>query len=347
MTIHVDPIRRNVKFGLFQDKVLDWNPDGLHVTQFFNTLSIFFPAGERFFIQSVRNYRDEITDAKLKEQISAFIGQEGFHTREHEAYNAALVAAGMPLETLDAIVVQTLELVKKLPRSFQLAVTVALEHLTAVLGDMLLSNEQLLDGADPRYAAIWKWHAIEETEHKAVCFDAYEQVVGRGVNAYAQRTLAFVLANAIFWSLFLPFYAAMLRRSGGLTQIGGWLKLANILAGKPGIMRRVLPDWADFFRPTFHPWMHDNRQFLEKAQALTEQIAAFHAASAAPAMAPAAASAAASAKKSNATAKANATAKTKATATTKATAKANANAPHAAATPAAASTTKSPRPAAH
>jgi predicted metal-dependent hydrolase len=336
MTIHVDPIRRNVKFGLFQDKALSWNADGLHVTQFFNTLSIFFPAGERFFIQSVRNYRDEITDAKLKEQISAFIGQEGFHTREHEAYNAALIAAGMPLETLDAIVVRTLETVKKLPRSFQLAVTVALEHLTAVLGDMLLSNPELLAGADERYAAIWKWHAIEETEHKAVCFDAYEQVVGKGVNAYAQRTLAFVLANAIFWSLFLPFYAAMLRRSGGLTKVGGWLKVGNMLFGKPGVMRRVLPDWADFFRPGFHPWMHDNRQFLESAQALTAQIAAFHAASAAPAVAPASVSAAASAKKANVTAKAKATAK----------ADAGTNAPPAA-TPAAASNAKSPRPAAH
>lgn len=290
MSINVDPIRRNVKFGLPQDKALTWNGEGLHITQFFNTLSIFFPAGERFFIQSVRNYREEITDPHLKEQISAFIGQEGFHTREHEAYNEALVAAGMPIETLDAIVVNLLEAVKKSPRSFQLAATVALEHLTAVLGDMLLSNPELLQKADERYAAIWKWHAIEETEHKAVCFDAYEQVLGKGVNAYVQRTAAFIIANALFWSLFLPFYASMLSKSGGLTKVGGWLKLTNVLFGKPGIMRRVLPDWADFFRPGFHPWMHDNRQFLETAQALTDKIAGFQAAAVAanaPAAAPA------------------------------------------------------------
>ena len=287
MSINVDPVRRNVKFGLPQEKALTWNDEGLHVTQFFNTLSIFFPAGERFFIQSVRNYREEITDPHLKEQISAFIGQEGFHTREHEAYNEALVAAGMPIGQLDAIVVNLLEAVKKMPRSFQLAATVALEHLTAVLGDMLLSNPQLLEGADERYAAIWKWHAIEETEHKAVCFDAYEQVLGKGVNAYVQRTAAFVIANALFWSLFLPFYAAMLSRSGGVTKIGGWLKLGNILLGKPGIMRRMLPDWADFFRPGFHPWMHDNRQFLETAQALTDKIATFQAQAQAAVAAPA------------------------------------------------------------
>ena len=154
MTIQVDPVRRNLKFGLPAGKALSWNPGGLHITQFYNALSIFFPAGERFFIQSVRNYRQEITDPHLKEQVSAFIGQEGFHTREHEEYNEALVAEGMPIEAMDALVVRLLELVKKAPRSVQLAATVALEHLTAVLGDMLLRNTELMEGVDPHYSAI-------------------------------------------------------------------------------------------------------------------------------------------------------------------------------------------------
>lgn len=275
MTINIDPIRRNLKFGLPKGKALTWNPAGEHVTQFYNTLSIFFPAGERFFIQSVRNYRDEITGKHLKAQISAFIGQEGFHTREHEEYNDALRAAGMPIDQLDNIVVNILDTVKKLPRPMQLAVTVALEHLTAVLGDMLLRNEFLLEDAEPHYAAIWNWHALEETEHKAVCFDAYEQVVGKNAAAYALRVSTFVLANVIFWSLFLPFYTSMVSKSGGVMNVRGWLKLANLLAGKPGIMRRMLPDWLDFFRPGFHPWMHDNRHFLDKADALMAQVAAF------------------------------------------------------------------------
>lgn len=275
MTIDIDPIRRNLKFGLPKGKALTWNPAGEHVTQFYNTLSIFFPAGERFFIQSVRNYREEITDEHLKAQISAFIGQEGFHTREHEEYNDALRAAGMPIDQLDNIVVNILETVKKLPRPMQLAVTVALEHLTAVLGDMLLRNEFLLEDAEPHYAAIWNWHAIEETEHKAVCFDAYEQVVGKDAAAYGLRVFAFVLANLIFWSLFLPFYTRMVSKRGGVLNLRGWLKVANLLVGKPGIMRRMLPDWLDFFRPGFHPWMHDNRHFLDKADALMAQVAAF------------------------------------------------------------------------
>ena len=275
MTIQVDPIRRNLKFGLPKDKALSWNPSGLHVTQFFNTLSIFFPAGERFFIQSVRNYRKEIVGNELKAQISAFIGQEGFHTREHEEYNEALVAAGMPVEAMDSLVVKLLELVKKTPRSFQLAATVALEHLTAVLGDVLLRNDSLLEEVEPHFSAVWRWHAIEETEHKAVCFDAYEQVMGKGVQAYGLRVAAFIIANVLFWSLYVPFYIVMVVKGGGLLNLKGWGKVLNLTVGRPGVLRHALPDWLDFFRPGFHPWMHDNRHFLVQADALMDEVANF------------------------------------------------------------------------
>src|SRR5690606_20539985 len=222
MSIQIDPVRRNLRFALPPGRALNWNPAGLHVTQFFNTLSLFFPAGERFFIQSVRHFRNDIDDAALKAQISAFIGQEGFHTREHEEYNDALKAAGMPVQAMERIVEGLLEAVKRLPPSLQLAATVALEHLTAVLGDMLLRNDALLADTEPHFAALWRWHALEETEHKAVCFDAYEQVVGRDARGYAQRVLAFVLANVLFWGLFLPFYVVMVTRAGGLFRLGGW-----------------------------------------------------------------------------------------------------------------------------
>lgn len=280
MTSLIDPIRRNLKFGLPKDKAVSWNPSGLHVTQFYNTLSIFFPAGERFFIQSVRHYRNEITDDKLKAQVSAFIGQEGFHTREHEDYNDVLTEAGMPIEQLDKLVVLVLDTVKKLPPKWQLATTVALEHLTAVLGDTLLRDEDLLKGADPHFSAIWRWHALEETEHKAVCFDAYEMLAGKNISSYALRVFAFSVANIIFWSLYAPFYVRMLATSTGgvknLLNVKGWLKLANFVAGKPGVLRRIAPEWLDFYRPSFHPWMHDNSQYLEQADDLVKEVNSFN-----------------------------------------------------------------------
>jgi predicted metal-dependent hydrolase len=39
-------------------------------------VSFAFPPGEKFFIHSVQNYQDRITDAVLKEQVKQFIYQE-------------------------------------------------------------------------------------------------------------------------------------------------------------------------------------------------------------------------------------------------------------------------------
>ena len=139
MTAAILPVRRNLQFYLPKDKIDNWNGGGAHWTQFMNTLSLFFPAGERFFIQSIRNYRKDVVDKELKKAVSAFIGQEAFHTREHEEYNEAMVEAGIPIDKMEANVEKLLAFVQKtLPRPVQLAVTVSLEHLTAKLADIVM-----------------------------------------------------------------------------------------------------------------------------------------------------------------------------------------------------------------
>ena len=167
MTAAILPVRRNLQFYLPKDKIDNWNGGGAHWTQFMNTLSIFFPAGERFFIQSIRNYRKDVVDKELKKAVSAFIGQEAFHTREHEEYNEAMVEAGIPIDKMEANVEKLLAFVQKtLPRPVQLAVTVSLEHLTAMLADIVMEDDRFIKNSDPHYEALWKWHAMEETEHK-------------------------------------------------------------------------------------------------------------------------------------------------------------------------------------
>ena len=102
MAISILPIRRNLKFNLNPAKALTWHRDGLNVSQFLNTMSLFFPVGERFFIDSVRHYRDQITDSELKKAVTAFIGQEAMHGREHEEYNDFVAQAGIPLHAQEA-----------------------------------------------------------------------------------------------------------------------------------------------------------------------------------------------------------------------------------------------------
>jgi len=274
----ITPIRRNLSFHLPKEEISRWNNQHLHISHFYNTLSIFFPVGERFFIDSVRNYRNQITDPELKASVTAFIGQEAMHGREHDEYNDAMAEAGLPVKKMESKVTWFLGFLQRiLPHSLQLAVTVALEHLTAILADTLLRDPDLLKNAHPRYAAIWQWHALEETEHKAVAFDVYTQVVGKGIKAYFHRTFALTMATIIFWMLFYAFYIQVIRKEGGLWDFKGWAASFSFQWLKPGVLRRVIPEWLEFYRPSFHPWDQDNRQYLERIDDLVTQVDGFSA----------------------------------------------------------------------
>lgn len=276
MQINVTPVRRNLNFHLPKDKITRWNGSGPNFTQFLNTLSIFFPEGERFFIDSVRNYRDRVEDPELKEQVKAFIGQEGFHSREHIDYNRALADAGFPVDFYEGVVSRLLNFIKRTaPASAQLSATIALEHLTAILANGLLQNPEVLAGSEERYTSMWQWHALEETEHKAVAYDVYELAVGKGAGAYITRVSGFVVANIIFWSLVLPYHLDILRRDKQLSNLKGWRQSLQNLWGKPGILRKIIPEWLDYFRPGFHPWDHDNREFLNQVDALADKVSGY------------------------------------------------------------------------
>ncbi|HAU15889.1 MAG TPA: metal-dependent hydrolase [Gammaproteobacteria bacterium] len=276
MTAAILPVRRNLQFYLPKDKIDNWNGGGAHWTQFMNTLSIFFPAGERFFIQSIRNYRKDVVDKELKKAVSAFIGQEAFHTREHEEYNEAMVEAGIPIDKMEANVEKLLAFVQKtLPRPVQLAVTVSLEHLTAMLADIVMEDDRFIKNSDPHYEALWKWHAMEETEHKGVAYYVYEEVIGKGPAAYALRTVTFVLANVIFWSLFYRYYYKVMKSRGEHRNLAGWSKSFRYQFGKNGVFPSLIGDWLSFFKPGFHPWDIDNSHLLDEAEELMQLVDGF------------------------------------------------------------------------
>jgi predicted metal-dependent hydrolase len=52
---------RNLRFATDGGDVpRRWHPRGAAVTSFFNNLSLFFPAGERFFVAAVNRYKKTI-----------------------------------------------------------------------------------------------------------------------------------------------------------------------------------------------------------------------------------------------------------------------------------------------
>lgn len=274
----MQPVRRDLSFPIDKQNVLDWHPAGRQVGLFMNCMSILFPVGERFFINSVRNYKDDITDPELRDAVRAFIGQEAMHGREHEIYNEALQAAGIPAEKMEAEVKSLLDFFRnRTPRAIQLSGTVALEHFTAILANQALEDERVVGGSrDPAMSAMWRWHALEETEHKAVAFDVYRATEGDGLRAEAIRYAGQVLATVILFSKLGEMYVRALRADPETKPFGtlrGWRQLGGFLFGsKPGVFRRAFGQYLDYFRPGFHPWDHDNRAFLKEMDDFVKSV---------------------------------------------------------------------------
>ena len=245
------PIRpRHPTFDLEEALAGDWNGGSPFRTAFFNALSLSFPSGERFFIDSVREHEDGLDDPALKEAVRGFIGQEAVHRRVHAAYNETLCRRrGYDLGELEAPFLKGVEWSEEnLSPLARLAATVALEHLTAALAAALLDDRAgFLAGADPRIAEVWRWHAVEETEHKSVAFDVY--AVAGGCPKRLRQTLKYVTLN--FLRDNFRAVRAMLRRDShgpGVFAAGMWH-----LFGWPGPLRRLVPEWAAFLRPGFDP----------------------------------------------------------------------------------------------
>ena len=236
-------------------------------TSFFNALSASFPQGETFFIESVRRYRDQV-DGALKAQIEAFIKQESLHTREHVAFNKLIRAAGYDTTRMDAETRRRVDLARSRPPVVQLAITVALEHFTAIMAHALLTETKPMPGAEEEVLRMWQWHAIEEIEHKAVAYDAFLAATRdmTGFQRWALRCHVMALITVQFWYSNFQRMADFFRQDSMNTP-WTWLKVLAYLTVKPGILRRTLLPYLGFYRPSFHPWKHDDRELIAAVEA--------------------------------------------------------------------------------
>ena len=215
------------------------------------SLSAVFPDGEDFFVRSVRHYRDQITDPELKRQVSGFIGQEALHGREHRLFNHRLAELGYPTKRFERLTKKGLALRERfLPPVSNLAATAALEHFTATLAELVLSNEDVqgLFGHD-EVRNLFLWHALEESEHKAVAFDVYKAVGGsERVRVLTMKLLrtGFVLGMVVQIAISLLGDKATFRR-GNLRR-----SLRNVRRS-PLLSADLWAQLKDYDRPDFHP----------------------------------------------------------------------------------------------
>lgn len=263
-------IRRDVHVDL-ADVPQDWCANDAFETTFLNALSLLFPEGERFFVESVKAHRHLITDPALQRAVVGFIGQEAMHGREHRAFNELLARDHASAPVVDAWLKRFLIGVRKrMPAKSQLAVTTALEHFTAMLAEALLAKADMRDDFHPTMQPLWLWHALEESEHKAVAFDVYKAAGG----GYANRVAIMLLTTAVFFAVTFAVHQRMLRERR--VPPWKWLRGIRRLWIYPGFLTRLTPAWLAYFKPGFHPDERDTRALLEEWRAIlfpTEQAA--------------------------------------------------------------------------
>lgn len=236
-------------------------------TAVMNALSLTFPDGERFFIRSVRRFERDAPDA-LRGPIRDFVVQEGAHTREHLAFNAHVEASGYDVSGPMALIDAHMARANGREPIAQLSITVALEHFTAAFAHVLLAHPQVLAGSPAHLARLWRWHAIEEIEHKGVAYDLLMHVLA-GVSPlrrWAIRRRTMFLVTLSFLST-VHKASLLLMRQDGITGLEARWKLFRWLWLKPGLYRLVLSDYLSFYRPGFHPWRKDDRGLIAEAEA--------------------------------------------------------------------------------
>ncbi|AKM09906.1 metal-dependent hydrolase [Croceicoccus naphthovorans] len=161
-----------------------------------NAASLGIPALEKFLNRVMAKARKEIhgddpASVALRADIKTFIKQESCHTAAHEAANAVLVRDGY-----DRIPELEREIEAHYQRLFE---TKSLAFLTAYCegfetlgpasamswcGDSL---DPYLEGSDPNMEMMFRWHLLEEFEHRHVCYDVFKRIHG----GYWMRIYAF------------------------------------------------------------------------------------------------------------------------------------------------------------
>ncbi|MDX8253103.1 metal-dependent hydrolase [Acinetobacter pittii] len=257
-------VRRNVELSYDTNKNYSfYYEENPVVTSLFVVLSAMFPPGEMFFIESIRNVRNQIKDEKLLEDIRAFIAQEAFHSREHKTLNNHLIHSNYPeVIEIEAKTKARLDKLRKLSTVEQVAATVVMEHYTATLARLLLTDQLIKRKTTQESRNLWEWHALEELEHKSVAFDVLNAIGG---NSSKNRKLALARVTKLIMPIMFEYWIKILKRKDirfSLKQLKEGVYLGFGGVNRLGILAKAFVDMLDVRDENFNP-LHMQTEQLE------------------------------------------------------------------------------------
>ena len=246
-------IKRDPSFELKKHLSSNWANDDAFLTAVLNGLSFCFPKGEKFFMNSVRAFKEDVRLKDMSEEIRMFCIQEATHTREHIKYNQLLCELkGYDLEKLESIFVKSLEksYTNKVDNKTRLAITTAIEHITATMGANILKGKILK--SDNPVVDMWKWHSLEEVEHKAVSHDVYKTI--NGSNKVLRIVMKLGLIDLI--TVITRIAIKMLKHDKQFWKLSTFKSMFKFFFSKNGALRVNYADYKSFFDKDFNPEIH-------------------------------------------------------------------------------------------
>jgi len=233
-----------------------WNGGDAFRSAFFNALSMSFPLGEQYFMDSVRAGLKTLPpqdQERLGAEVQGFVGQEATHRRIHGLFNGHLEKLGF-INELERRAARRLKENAHRDVRIHVAATAATEHLTAIFAEWMLSHPEALEGTEARLQTLWLWHSAEESEHRSTAFDVYQAMGGNQewrVRLFRYITITF-LADVTRQTV------RNLWHDGALFQWSTWRSAYRLLLSPQGMFRSNYAQWKAYEAPDFHPRQQDD-----------------------------------------------------------------------------------------
>lgn len=250
-----DLVVRRLLIDLATPFAARWNGGDAFRSAFFSALSMSFPVGEQYFIDSVRGGLKELDaaeSARLRADVQGFIGQEATHRRLHALFNGHLERLGY-INQIEPRARQRIQANAQRNIRLHVAATAATEHFTAIFADWMLRHPEALAGSEARLQTLWHWHCAEESEHRSIAFNMYRALQGNEL--WRRRTYRYV--TVVFLSDILRQTVRNLWHDGSLFQWRTWRSCATLLFAKNGMLRGNVAHWRAYLSPDFHPDQQD------------------------------------------------------------------------------------------
>ncbi len=263
---------RDLRFDLVENADRAWFADDEMLSMVVDAFAVALPEGERFFIRSLKHFAADIPDEEIQAGIRGYAMQEAFHTREHEAYNAALRKLGYDVDAMEDRAARLIGNPRFGP-VLRLFSTCAIEQATYALSRFILKRPALMARAAPAYRRLWQWHALEEIEHSSVAL----QVLRRapiGMRPWQRYITRVVVLNVVFaqmtW-LAMANVMTMLRSTRGRVTAGDIGRLLWVLFGRPGFLYAVVVPYLAYLKPGYEGGGSADAELLERGRSLLAQ----------------------------------------------------------------------------